>query len=71
VGAVEVAPEGQQTSTQGRSEKQNVDVDIETQKQMASPPVENGVARVEAAQAVWGKHGRYLIILGLAMMMIM
>ncbi|KKY24760.1 putative siderochrome-iron transporter [Phaeomoniella chlamydospora] len=31
----------------------------------------SGVSRVEATQAVWGKNGRYLIILGLALMMIM
>lgn len=31
---------------------------------------ETGVASIEAAQAVWGKRGRYLIIAGLAMIMI-
>lgn len=30
----------------------------------------SGVSRVEATQAVWGKRGRYIIIAGLAMMMI-
>lgn len=28
------------------------------------PPVEAGVAAVEAVQAVWGKRGRYFIIAG-------
>ncbi|KAG0645909.1 MFS siderochrome iron transporter C [Hyphodiscus hymeniophilus] len=70
VDAVEIIPEA--TQEKGvESEKNAADVDIELQKQAASPTVEAGVARVEAVQAVWGKHGRYFIIAGLAMMMIM
>jgi len=26
--------------------------------------IEGGVARVEAAQAVWGTHGKYIIVAG-------
>lgn len=41
------------------------DADIETIVKPAHKlDVEGGVARVEAIQAVWGKHGKYLIIAG-------
>ncbi|RFU29512.1 hypothetical protein B7463_g6836, partial [Scytalidium lignicola] len=69
---VEVAAQTSQPATRGKEiEEINVD-DAETiQKPDYRHDVEGGVARVEAVQAVWGKHGKYLIILGLAMMMIM
>ncbi|KAL1864613.1 hypothetical protein Daus18300_007630 [Diaporthe australafricana] len=35
-----------------------------------STPEPSGVATIEAAQAIWGKRGRYLIIAGLALIMI-
>lgn len=41
------------------------------QKPTHRPDLEGGVARVEAVQAVWGKYGKKIIIIGLAMMMIM
>ena len=71
VDAVEVVPEEPQGIAHEKGEKHDADVDIEVQKPVALPVVESGVARVEAVQAVWGKHGRYVIIAGIAMMMIM
>jgi hypothetical protein len=39
--------------------------DVEISLKAAQPvDVESGVARVEAAQAVWGKNGKYIIIAG-------
>lgn len=40
--------------------------DIDTEKQAANAQVstETGVAGIEAAQAIWGKKGRWLIIAG-------
>ncbi|KUJ12625.1 MFS general substrate transporter [Mollisia scopiformis] len=59
---------------QNTEDKNDGDVDVEAiQKPVFNPQsnVESGVARVEAVQAVWGKRGRYMIIAGLAVMMIM
>lgn len=39
------------------------------EKQVGAP-VEQGVATIEAVQAIWGKKGRWLIIVGLAFIMI-
>ncbi|TVY85123.1 Siderophore iron transporter [Lachnellula suecica] len=50
-------------------EKHYADVDA-VQKPSPRSDVESGVARVEAVQAVWGKRGRYIIIAGIAMVMI-
>lgn len=47
--------------------KKDVDVDVETIHKPDLIPqsnVEAGVARVEAVQAVWGKRGKYMIIVG-------
>lgn len=47
--------------------KNDADVDVEALQKPSfdpHPPVEAGVAAVEAVQAVWGKRGRYLIIAG-------
>ncbi|KAF8850702.1 MFS general substrate transporter [Acephala macrosclerotiorum] len=55
-------------------DKNNADVDVEAlQKPVFDPhpPIEASVAAIEAVQAVWGKRGRYFIIAGLAMTMIM
>jgi len=64
-----------QPQTQDEKEKRdaNIDVDVELQKSDAvyRPNVDPGVASVEAIQAVWGKKGKYIIIAGLAMVMIM
>jgi hypothetical protein len=39
--------------------------DVEINLKAAQPvEIESGVARVEAAQAVWGKNGKYVIIAG-------
>jgi hypothetical protein len=47
------------------------DVDMEVQKPKAQIlEREPGVARVEALQALWGKKGKWLVISGLAMVMI-
>ncbi|KAH9905251.1 MFS general substrate transporter [Xylariomycetidae sp. FL2044] len=40
------------------------------EKIAATAPVETGVSSIEAAQAIWGKHGRWLIIVGLCLIMI-
>lgn len=50
---------------QTEEQRNTTDVDLETMKQGHHQPVESGVARVEAVQAVWGNHGRYFIIAGL------
>ncbi|KAK6063410.1 ENB1 protein [Seiridium cupressi] len=41
----------------------------DTEKQIAAP-VEQGVTTIEAAQAIWGKKGRWLVIIGIALIMI-
>lgn len=57
--------------TSYQTEKKN-DIDIEAQKaETHHADVENGVAQVEAVQALWGKKGKWLVIAGLAMVMIM
>lgn len=43
--------------------------DEDTEKQ-AVTTTETGVGAIEAAQAIWGKKGRWLIIIGLALIMI-
>ncbi|KAL3422603.1 ENB1 protein [Phlyctema vagabunda] len=57
-----IKQEGQQTS------EENVGVDV-------TDPDDNidvsGVAHIEAIQVVWGKHGKYFLWAGLAMMMLM
>ncbi|KAH8198073.1 hypothetical protein TruAng_007745 [Truncatella angustata] len=45
------------------------DVDQDTEKQSVGS-TEQGVATIEAAQAIWGKKGRWLVIIGLALVMI-
>ncbi|KAI1077738.1 MFS general substrate transporter [Whalleya microplaca] len=42
-----------------------------TERQIPSIPIETGVSTIEAAQAIWGKKGRWLIIAGLCLIMIM
>jgi hypothetical protein len=58
---------------EAQDEKHEQEVDVELQKSEAvyRPDIDPGVARVEAIQAVWGKKGKYIIIAGLAMVMIM
>lgn len=57
--------------TSHQTEKRN-DIDIEVQKtETYHGDVENGVTQVEAVQALWGKKGKWLVIAGLAMVMIM
>jgi hypothetical protein len=69
IDAVEVTPAAPVTNKKD-AEKNDIDVDIEAaEKPVLHAPVESGVARVEAVQAVWGKHGKWIIICGLAMMM--
>lgn len=46
-----------------RQEKLDSEV-VEISKADHHADIEGGVARVEAAQAVWGKHGKYIIIAG-------
>ena len=65
IDAVEGALEVTQATQTNDGEKNDADADIETaQKPVHPTPVESGVARVEAVQAVWGKYGRYIIIAG-------
>lgn len=45
------------------------DIDHDAEKQTATPVV-SGVATIEAAQAIWGQRGRWLVIIGLALVMI-
>lgn len=40
------------------------DIEVEVLKTAPRTVVESGVARVEAVQAVWGKHGKYIIVAG-------
>lgn len=51
------------------TETENLGDPGDTEKQIA-PPVEQGVSTIEAAQAIWGKKGRWLVIVGLALIMI-
>lgn len=66
--AMEVVPAGDQTATQIADSKEKRDVDADTihkgEGEGTHQDVEAGVAKVEAAQAVWGKYGRWIIIAG-------
>lgn len=55
----EVTPKTQQNESTEKN-----DVDVEVQKPTHRAIAEPGVARVEALQAVWGKHGKHLLIAG-------
>ncbi|KAI0376778.1 MFS general substrate transporter [Hypomontagnella monticulosa] len=59
---------------QGPGEDVNADPtheDADTEKgAMANVTVETGTATIEAAQAIWGKKGRWLVIAGLCLIMI-
>lgn len=39
-------------------------------KALITPAAPSGVARIEAVQQVWGRHGKYFLWAGLAMMML-
>ncbi|KAI1372505.1 MFS general substrate transporter [Hypoxylon crocopeplum] len=43
---------------------------VDDEKQIASVPLEAGTITIEASQAIWGKKGRWLIIAGLCLIMI-
>ncbi|TVY32315.1 Siderophore iron transporter [Lachnellula occidentalis] len=60
----------QHQTDQNRDEKRGSEVEV-ISKADHYTDVEGGVVRVEAVQAVWGKYGKYIIIGGIAMMMIM
>jgi hypothetical protein len=46
------------------NETEKSDIDVEVQKPTQRVIDQPGVAKVEALQAVWGKHGKYIIIAG-------
>jgi hypothetical protein len=50
-------------------ESQEVDQDHDDSEKQVGMPVEAGVGAIEAAQAIWGKKGRWLIIIGLALIL--
>ncbi|PVH82237.1 siderochrome-iron transporter [Cadophora sp. DSE1049] len=53
------------------TEKNDVEVDIDLKATgEARQDLESGVARVEAAQAVWGKYGFWIIAAGIGMLML-
>ncbi|KAF9873697.1 siderochrome-iron transporter [Colletotrichum karsti] len=53
----------------GKKDHELDDHDVDD-KLRGSGPVESGVGTIQAAQAIWGKKGRWLVITGLAIVMI-
>jgi hypothetical protein len=52
-------------TTVAHADGEKKEPDVEVSLKATQPlDVESGVARVEAAQAVWGKNGKYIIIAG-------
>jgi hypothetical protein len=61
---VQFAPELAQSIAQGTAAEKD-DVEFDTiQKPTYHRDIESGVARVEAAQAVWGKNGKWILVAG-------
>ncbi|KAI0010811.1 MFS general substrate transporter [Xylariaceae sp. FL0662B] len=54
-----------------RSESRADTADADGEKQIVDVPVEAGVSTIQAAQAIWGEKGRWLIIAGLCLIMIL
>lgn len=66
---VQLKPSAEQTNAMSMDDEENRPENLEEsdEKEEAvnvSTPEPSGVATIEAAQAIWGKKGRYLIIAG-------
>ncbi|KAJ0122113.1 hypothetical protein J7T55_002625 [Diaporthe amygdali] len=72
---VQLQPSAEQSSSttvddEEKSPEMIQDGDEKEKSANVSATDQSGVATIEAAQAIWGKRGRYLIIAGLALIMI-